>query len=561
MTGQPFMVADQTIGELLRADYRLVTPWYQRPYSWTQDKAEQLLDDLLRATEPAGEVSELDPYFLGSLVTVRPAAASYAELIDGQQRLATLTILMCAARAYVSEQFAESLTTRIFQPSDPILGTAFQPRLALRERDQSFFQTHVLDLDGMARVRTLGLDNLTLSQRRLIHNTTALLDRLAVLPRETCERLIKFIDSGLHVIVVTAADTAAAFRVFNTLNDRGQNLTHADILKGEIVGGLPPDLREKYTQKWEQEEEDLGADFSSLFSHLRFVHTRGRARGTIIDDFRSAVLPAYPDRQTFIDACLIPYSDGLQTILRAQYGDGAPDSDINILLRWLSITGNSDWVPCALTYLLRPETNAETFARFLRDLERLAASMLIRKYDDSRRQTRYGRVLGEIEAGSDLFDPRSELQLKRDECDAVLRILDSGFEGNYAGRKYVLLRLDATLVNGVVTYLNPGLSVEHVLPRSPLPHSEWTRWFPDPARRRMWTDRLANLVLISTAPNKAAGRLEFAAKKDKYFTTRHGVSQSALTTMVLQEQEWTPTILDRRQKLLVGKLIGLWRLK
>ena len=72
--------------------YRI--PQYQRPYKWINEQVEQLWDDIFEAYE-----SDIDNYFLGSIITVKSSDGSgYIDVVDGQQRLTTLMILFCVLR-------------------------------------------------------------------------------------------------------------------------------------------------------------------------------------------------------------------------------------------------------------------------------------------------------------------------------------------------------------------------------------------------------------------------------------------------------------------------------
>ena len=103
------------------------------------------------------------------------------------------------------------------------------------------------------------------------------------------------------------------------------------------------------------------------------------------------------------------------------------------------------------------------------------------------------------------------------------------------------------------------ITIEHVLPQNPRPGSGWRTLFTEDERLR-WTNRLANLVLLNRIKNSAAGNFEFPEKKSKYFTGRSGVTTFALTVEVLNEQAWTPQVLEARQSRLLGILREAWQL-
>jgi hypothetical protein len=126
--------------------------------------------------------------------------------------------------------------------------------------------------------------------------------------------------------------------------------------------------------------------------------------------------------------------------------------------------------------------------------------------------------------------------------------------------KYVLLRLDSALSEGEATYDHPIISIEHVLPQNPSQGSKWLTWFPRDDERAQHTHRIGNLALLSRKKNAQAQNYEFDKKKTNYFATSKGVSPFALTSQVLQKTEWTPDVVTQRQKELMQKLKGLWRL-
>jgi hypothetical protein len=560
MSGTKIQAAERPIGDIFSDEYRFTIPRYQRPYAWTTDQAGEMLDDLLAAASDGVPLDAADPYFLGSIVLVKAENDANAEVVDGQQRLTTLTLLLSALRMHVSDAYAESLDGRMFQKGDPIKGTVDQPRLTLRERDHAFFEKHIQERPGIAKLELLATDTLSDSQRNLVKNATLFLDRLSDLADEDCHRLVSFIDRHTYLVVVSTQDFESAYRIFTVLNERGLDLTHTDILKSEIIGEISEPDQDAYTKKWESEEEDLGRiDFADLFSHIRMVFAKTKARESILKEFRSSVLARVPDGRKFIDDVLVPLSDAFEIVTRADYKATAGADSVNHLLRWLNLLDNTDWVPPAIHYLSRPSVDTNALLRFLTDLERLAASMLVRRVDITRRIERYGRVLDAIQSGADLYAPESPLQLDETERAGTRQRLDGDIYTVTRVRLYVLLRLDSALSSGGASYDHPLITVEHVLPQSPPAGSQWAMWFTD-EQRKHWTHRLANLTLLTRRKNSQASNYEFDVKKQKYFTTKNGVSPFVLTTQVLAEQQWTPELLERRQAVLTSALTTLWKL-
>jgi hypothetical protein len=127
-------------------------------------------------------------------------------------------------------------------------------------------------------------------------------------------------------------------------------------------------------------------------------------------------------------------------------------------------------------------------------------------------------------------------------------------------RKYVLLRLDEIIsAQPGVTFDHKIITVEHVLPQNPKTGSDWMEDFNDD-EREYWTDRLANLVLLNRRKNSEAQNFDFSDKKTKYFSGEYGVATFGLTVQVLAFNEWTPSVLVKREQYLVGLLQKEWQL-
>ena len=100
----------------------------------------------------------------------------------------------------------------------------------------------------------------------------------------------------------------------------------------------------------------------------------------------------------------------------------------------------------------------------------------------------------------------------------ILERLDGDIYGQVRLRTPLLLRLDSVVAEEGASYQHPMVSIEHVLPQSPLDDSQWMKWFPDEEERRQWTHRLANLVLLSRRKNTRASNYEFERKKERVFS-------------------------------------------
>jgi len=216
------------------ADNRVKVPTFQRSYAWEQTHVKDLLRDVADALK-AG-TSE---YFLGSLV-VSTEHAGTLEVIDGQQRLATVTVFLAAIRDYLlanhQEERAASLEAdyllkRDLRTQEPL------PRLTLNDIDHDFFQKAILARPGTADrqatpVRTS--HQLLLEARVAAQAHIEAVVTTSKAPVDALVDYIEYLNGRAKVILVQVPDHANAFTIFETLNDRGIDLAISDLLKNYL---------------------------------------------------------------------------------------------------------------------------------------------------------------------------------------------------------------------------------------------------------------------------------------------------------------------------------------
>lgn len=552
--------AEQPLNQIFSPHFEFSIPDYQRPYAWGGEQTSQLLSDIMEAQQRNPD----EPYFLGSLVLVKDEGSPKADVIDGQQRLTTLSILLAVLRELSENpQVRSEMHEYIVEPGRITSGIPSNPRLHLRARDRDFFTRYVQDQGKLQEL--FGLADVQLktdAQLAIRDNAKFLHDRLRKLSEEQRMALIMMLTLRTFLVMVSTEDLDSAHRIFSVMNARGLDLSAADIFKAELIGRVPEHARGAYAEKWEAAEVELGRDgFADLFQHIRMIVTKVRLRQEILKEFREQVLDPHLKKRTaasFIDDVLLPYADAYGTVIDKSYQSSGSADRINKWLVRLSQLDNQDWVPPVL-WALKNHGNDELWLdAFLQKLERLAASLLIRREYQTPRAQRYANLLKDLDAGLGLDAP--SLDLEPFECRETLASLSGPIYEARRVVKYVLLRLDETLTgNSGVIYDHPIITVEHVLPQNPQEASEWRRTFSDEERLE-WTHRLANLVLLNRRKNAEASNREFDHKKSRYFSGPNGSAPFTLTIQVNGTSKWTPEILEDRQQRLIDKLASLWTL-
>ena len=551
-------------------DYRFEIPDYQRPYAWTTEEAGELLDDLLHATRDIRDVDsvgETSPYFMGSVVVIKNDDNPLAYVVDGQQRITTLTIMLCALRDLAiatDDKHKREVHNFIGVEAIEIKQIKGHYRLAVRKRDRDFFQTNIQDMGALRKFVAQEFADLPDSRQRMFENAKHLWESLSNLDEDRRKILATFVVLRCFLVIVSTSDTESAYRIFAVMNDRGLDLSPTDILKAQIIGPMDEDDTDKYTSIWEDIEERVGRDdFREIFSHIRMIHTRSKMRRTLQQEFHDNVLKQLKGDE-FINEVLIPYADAYEAITKnpnESYATGTKTDSINELLRHLNRLDNFDWIPPAMAFFKKRSSGDAALLLFIRDLERLAYGLFLRRANVNSRINRYAEVLQAIETDADLSADSSPLQLNPKEKNDVLKVLNGQiYDQDPVSRvgKPLLLRLDSALADEGAAYNHPIITIEHVLPQNPAQGSEWETNFSEDDRSE-WTGKLANLVLLSRRKNSEASNYDFELKKQKYFQ-RGNVTPFALTSQVLVESEWTPAVLKRRQKDLIDRMTKVWRL-
>lgn len=544
------------VRKVFSSEYHFEIPSYQRPYAWEDEHVNQLVDDLAKWSQEQRGRHEKDksPYFLGSVVLVQTGPDTF-DVVDGQQRLTTLMLLFLAATERLPSM-QQDLVKYVREQGSLIEGTADRHRLIPRERDRDFFTTKVLAPGALLQPEPTFA---TESQHRLWANSKLVLKRLQGMSDGEALELVQALVRDCWLVVVWTTDFASAYRIFSVLNDRGMDLSPTDILKARLIEALPEASRASYTRRWEDQEEELGrAKFLELFSHIRMVHQRAKLRN-LLDEMTAAVLPKFTPQQ-FIDDQLVPFARAMEVIADQTFQSATGADRANRALWCLALLDNADWVPPALAVIVRHGSDGNKVASFLEDLERLAASFMLRRTYVNERVERYAKVLAELEAGTDTSAAASQLQLTATEKVDTLAALDGDIYGQVRVRLPLLLRLDGLLSGGGATYSLDTVTIEHVLPQTPDAASRWMTDFPDPLVRASWTNRIGNLVLLTRRKNSSANNRDFNIKKSVYFL-KNGVTPFAITTGIVAEAEWTLDVLARRQKDAVDRLAVAWRLR
>lgn len=551
--------AEKKLSEVFSDKYNFTIPPYQRPYAWELQQATELLDDLLDAHQINSRSEGF--YFLGSIVLVKQPSAPESRVVDGQQRLTTLTILLSIIRDLtdgVEQKFARD--KYIKQAANPDLGLPDRLRLQLRPNDQAFFEQTVQRCDSSDALPLLeGLDG---SQARIVENAMYYRERLEKMSTSERDKLMRFVLTNCYLVVVEVPTDSAARRIFTVLNARGLDLIATDILKVDLLeraGGLSEN---DLSTRWEEIETALDRDrFNDLFTHIRMIYQREKPRSALEDGFPEFVPPFKGDPKDFIADTLEPYANALTLLEDNERLARQLDPRTAALVRSLNRLDNKDWEPPLLQRLRQYLDNQDVdLPKFIFELERLAYYLFVIRADVNTRMSRYADVLEQIDSREGRTTKTGGLDLGNLDVELFFEALDGAIYLRSRVINPLLLRLDLALSDGSAVYDYPIISVEHVLPQTIETGSQWDTWFIEREEQDFWLHRMANLVLLTRRKNSSASNWNFERKKATYFK-RDDACPFLLTRQVLDVEEWTAEHLEQRQRSLLATLAKNWKIE
>lgn len=558
----PFTCQTMQVGQLLANPFAIEAPSYQRSYVWTDEEAGKLLEDITSALD--ADVSPREgEYFLGTMLFVERDRTSRLkswprgrpnrplDVVDGFQRLTTLTILFCVLRD-LDDDDDEPANPRLLAAIGTGQGANARHRLTLKGPEEAFFLGHVR-APGATRLTPQNGSRSPAEAHILVvrdHFVAALGDYGS----DERNRLAHFLLDRCQIVHVTTTDIDQAHRMFTVLNARGKPLARNDILKADLLGRVPHEAAAAATKIWDEAEGRLGEHFEQLFSHIRAMY--GRLDDQVIAGIVK-IAEAKGGAQAFIERVLRSSASILDDIRNARHADRPQSAAIAQLLHYLGWHSFSDWIPPAMLWWLEKGEDAEGLARFLARLDRLAFGIRVLGIGGSKRARRFGTVAWAIDNGDDLEGAGNPLEFTRQELRTIQHNLRDLHARNAPAAKHLLMRL--TDQKAGRPQLLPGdMTVEHVLPRKVGPNSQWREWHPDAAERETCTESLGNLVLVTKAQNDRAGNLELARKLDIYFAAQ-GVPVPVINEDLRGRTQWKDADIKAREAELLQLIEELWK--
>lgn len=538
---------------------RFKVPAYQRSYAWEREHVESLLTDISDAIR-----NKENEYFLGSVVVTGPVNQRY-EVVDGQQRLTTVSLLIAAIKDIFLRDGDTDVVASVrseFLASTDRKTKEKESKLVLNEIDNELYQELIdsipnVDADRFTRQ----------SHKRLLDAARTVftyIEQLCAKSRDAEDDLhawLDYLETNLKVIVVTAPDDSNAFIIFETLNDRGLELAISDLLKNYLFH-KSNDKIEETKNRWLSMVAVLesASDDPLVVTYLR--HFAMSRYGLV----REKELFGVIKRKVTSKKAALQFSSDLRDTAKTysalintdhEYWSKY-DTKVRDCAAALNLLGMTQIRPLLLAILERFDDTQvrkafeklEAVAVRFQIVGGVGGGTLERIYSETAKSVSEGKLT----TASDIIKAFTTLPV------------DSAFEQAFAVAtiskqnlaRYYLRSLEEGIASVDECEKVPSkdtgrVNLEHVLPLT-LGEDWQDIWVVDDARA--FQRRLGNLALISAKINSTVGNDGFSAKKVAYKR-----SSFHFTKMLSDFDSWDKTAIEGRQKEMAKIAVKVWAVK
>ncbi len=552
---------DSHLRDILKDELYYQIPIYQRPYQWTEENCEKLLDDLFFNYEDDRE----SDYFCGSLVLIAISEDSKAktyDVVDGQQRLSTFILL--------AKVLATLFLERLTEESKDYLQESLNGRYGKKDRLNFNAIGFNSKKDFQYALTSFNDAPVGNNKNNYLKNAVCLKNYLRKKEIEDINDFIEWLYFRVVFITITCPDADKALRIFNVLNARGLALSATDIFKGELLKHTKEHEQEEFVSRWNalsQKCSDNDLKIETLFSwyltYLNPVTSKEKMEKRLVTWFKNLnktpleylkgvedFYNAYCEVLEMQDrhAYLLSYKDDdyLCVILCASLLHRYSESEIEALKELLVKFYYQDWV-AGKTRSTRSQTccNIIKALKEKKNIDDIIS--IVKKYLDEKNITQhFKRNLQDSNLYTKFYFTNGKTPKKNSWLKPIL-ILVNYFMSDNANPAYIKMDDD--------------LHVERILPQNPDPSSQWAKDFSEEERER-YTHSLANLTLLGGKKNTKASNLDFKDKKKIYMGEEISLSKKKpfrvmtcykMTIDIAHHYtEWTPKSLEKREKDLMS---------
>ena len=546
--------------------YRI--PRFQRDYSWTEEEWEDLWADINGTIKLDGEPA----HYMGYLVLQSSDDKTF-DVIDGQQRLTTLSLIVLATLKNIrrlieekndadhNQQRLEQIRQTYIGYLDPVTLVS-RSKLSLNRNNDNYYQTYIVPLERLPQRGFKASEHGLRKAFEWYDRRVGDYVRQSGKPDEgkTLAQLVDTMSDRLFFTVISVTDGLNAYKVFETLNARGVRLSATDLLKNYLFSVLHRENQHEHEMKnledrWESMVGRLGSE-----SFPDFLRTHWNSRRTFV-------------RQTNLFKTIRSQVAGREQafqLIREM------EEDLDAYLG-LTQPENSGWSPKLKSYAndLRMFNVRQPYPLILAakrrfggsDFESLLRSCVVISFrynvigsqPTSEQERVYNQVAVKISDGaySDLTATLNGMMSLYPSDDSFRtafteKIIKTTQSRNRRVVRYILCCLENHVSGIEPDFDSDTFNIEHILPQNP--QQGWQA-FPD-QDLESYIYRIGNMTLLPSSPNREVGNDDYATKRLVFKNSMFQITQR----LAEENADWTPERLAARQRWMANQAMSIWRI-
>lgn len=527
------------------ADSYYQIPDYQRPYSWEDEQIEQLWDDLYSAMGSGDE-----SYFLGSMILI--AKEGYFEVVDGQQRLTTLTILFCVIRdLYGNElrELDEKLINRIQDAIESLVEGKHRVKLITQSHYQNDFEQEILN--GV-RFPSIKLTKKQREKNKFINAALIFKEKLEELKSNggviSIKQFADYLLKKVEMITITCSKQEYAIKLFQVLNTRGLDLSPADLIKSHLYGKLSVEIeKQQFISTWREVEtlsKQMDEPITDLLTYYEYYLLAQNPKRSLYEELTKKFKGQDSNKSIYEFKKFIDFFNEIYQM----------ESKLIFSLRYLP---NQVFWKAILTTAKNEEF--EEFDGLCKELRKIYYCYWIAGYTTSKIKQLSFNIIDWLKKKKELDEIKTEIDKKMTD-DNVAKWMKESLYNDVYGKSWVkplLILIEYKQTdNSKITFveLERNLHVDHILPEKWAPIEEWKiKWTEDQAKR--WLHRIGNLTLLSGKKNIRASNDSFEKKKKIYEGKGlDGTTAFLITQKIIEEPGWSENNVKERQRWMIEQI-------
>lgn len=551
---------------------KIIVPMYQRAYSWTEEEWDELFEDII--TDKANK----SKHYMGAIVFIsRPNGM--LEVVDGQQRLTTITIIIHAVIKILNYCIEHNIDANVNSERKDLIKTyvgrkssidlTWDNKLQLNEENDKFYNTYIMNFEQVSDkpYKISSTNKLLLNCQEYFYckilNYVKVNDIKKINDKKIIKimQLVEYIIENLIFVKIVATNELSAYTIFETLNDRGIDLSITDLLKNYLLSLFKVKKdREFAKNRWDTIIEKVELkNFPTFLRHYWMIKNKLVRKEALFKEIKNCINSRKQALELLNE--LNNYSE-IYSALDDENADFWKDKSNKLkdAVKALKILKIKQCYP--LLMAMFQFIDKKYYEKIFKACETVSFRYLtIGGKNPNVLEDTYNKICNKIANGEvrDYSGIRnmllSTVYLKDDEFENVFINKSINTRGNQRIAKYILIKLNAEVSEEKIE-LNiddNNLSLEHILPENPA--DEWKEIFSGEEYQDN-VYKIGNFTLLSSNKNKKIGNSSYLVKKEIYKK-----SDVMITKNVERYYEnWNMEAINKRQLEMAKQAKKIWKL-